>query len=152
MDALNEIISYYGDLKINYSQDEFIQLLREIQEIFECISPETQAVISKELNIGLPIIRTLIKQYPSLKEQPARHCITVCTGRNCHDKGCRKLIEKIEKDTGAGPGETTKDGRFQIRTQSCLKHCSTAPNIKVDDDMYTGVTKREIPNILRKYR
>lgn len=152
MEELKEIISYYGTLKTEYRQDELIQLLREIQEIFGCISPEIQREISNELNIGLPILRTLIKQYPSLKEQSSRHHITVCTGRNCHDKGCRKLIEKIEKDTGAGPGETTADGRFQIQTQSCLKHCSTAPNIKVDEEIYTRVSKKEIPTILKKYR
>lgn len=152
MEMLTELLTYYEILKTDYRQEDFVELLREIQEIYGYISPEMQTVISEELHIGLPVIRTIIKQYPSLKEQPARHTITICTGRNCHDKGCGRLLKVIEKEIGAGAGETTPDGRFHVQTRCCLKNCKTAPNLKINEDLYTQVTPQKIPVILQKYR
>lgn len=151
MEMLTELLSYYEILKTDYRQEDFVELLREIQEIYGCITPEMQALVSEELHIGLPVIRTIIKQYSSLKEQPARHVITVCTGRNCHDKGCAKLLKAIEKEIGTGAGETTRDGRFHVQTRCCLKSCKTAPNIKINDDLYTSITPRGLSSILGKY-
>lgn len=152
MEAIEELLEYYSGLKEDYRQEELVELLREIQTIFGEINQEIQEQIADRFHIGLPIIKNIIKLYPSLHETKARHRIIVCTGRQCACKNSMELLKKVEQQLKIKKGQTTKDNRFTINTRSCLKHCKTAPNIMVDEDVYTAVTAAGIPEILKKYK
>lgn len=151
-EMLEEILSYYSANEKELNQEELVELLREIQEIFGCISLETQEKTAEHLNIKKSLIESLIRLYPSLKARESRHTITVCMGRQCQMKGSAEVMAAAERAAGAGKGETSGDGRFTLTQRSCLKHCRTAPNMMVDDDLYTFVKPKEVEQILKKYK
>ena len=151
-EILEEILSYYSTREKELNQEELVEMLREIQEVFGCISKNIQEQAARYLNINISMIENLIRLYPSLKASESRHTITVCMGRQCQMRGSAEIMAAAEKVSGAGKGETSKDGRFSLTQRSCLKHCRTAPNLMVDDDLYTFVKPGDIERILKKYK
>lgn len=147
----DQALEYYKDLSIKYNQESFIELLREVQEIYGCIPLHVQEEISLRLNIKASVISSLIRLYPSLTSAPYRHKITLCTGRQCSLKKIQQIKETIKKEINVGVDEITPDGRFQFTVQSCLKKCKTAPNLLVDHDFYSFIKPGQISDILKKY-
>lgn len=151
-EELNEILSYYGSEGQGVDQDTLAEILREIQELFGYISGSMKEQTAAYFGIQTSMIDLLIRLYPTLKEKPSRHRITVCMGRQCMGKNSSAIMEAVEKAVGIGPGETSKDGRFILEKRSCLKHCRTAPNLMIDDDLYSFVKAEDISKILKKYQ
>lgn len=150
-EMLEEILSYYEKEGAGIRQEVLVEMLREIQEVYGCITAAVQEKAADRLHVKRSVIENLIRLYPSLKAEKSRHTITVCTGRQCQMKGGIAVLEAIEKELGIGPGETTEDGNFTLTKRSCLKHCRMAPNMMIDDELYTFVKPGDIGKILKKY-
>jgi NADH:ubiquinone oxidoreductase subunit F (NADH-binding)/(2Fe-2S) ferredoxin len=62
------------------------------------------------------------------------------------------LVEEISALLQISPGETTADRLFTLELSSCLGACAEAPVIEVDDSLYTGVKKEQLPKILAEVK
>ena len=142
-EQLDEILEYYKNQKDPSSQENLIALLREIQELLTCIPEDIQQEISTALNVKEAVITRLIKLYPSLTSSPSLHQITLCLGPRCSAKQAQELLNTVKKAIRQKP--------FRFRTQNCLKQCPTAPNMRIDKDLYTNVSADQIEEILSKY-
>ena len=60
-------------------------------------------------------------------------------------------MERVERELGIKPGETTEDLRFTIEPVACLGACGLAPVMMVNDDTHGRLTPDMIPGILDKY-
>jgi NADH:ubiquinone oxidoreductase subunit E len=49
------------------------------------------------------------------------------------------------------PGETSADGKWTLKTTSCLGLCAVGPVIVVDDDIFGNVTPKQVTEILGRY-
>ncbi len=90
--------------------------------------------------------------YPFIFRKPVgRHVIFVCDGLACWVMGLDAVIEALTHWLDVSWGGTTKDGRFTLLPVACLGECDRAPALKIDNDVYGGVSAETIETILEKY-
>jgi NADH-quinone oxidoreductase subunit E len=77
--------------------------------------------------------------------------VQFCESAPCHVQGGRELWNSIQKTLKLKAGETDPEGRFTLKTVSCLGACGVGPVILVDDDMYGNVTPKQLADIFAKY-
>ncbi len=103
-------------------------------------------------NVQLAEILHVASFYDEFRFTPVgRHVIEVCTGTSCYARGSAALVERIEKETGAGPNETDASGRFTVRTVRCLGLCGLSPAMKVDGRSFGRVDLDRLPAILEQF-
>ena len=141
-----EIVDYYGGQKDAKSQDNIVEMLREVQELYGYIPSEKTGAMADTLGVKQTLLLQLVKLYPSFKKAPYGHCITVCTGARFGSEGSAEVFEAVLKAV-----ETRESGAFKIMMKECLKQCKTAPNLMVDSDSYGHVKPEEVAAILSKY-
>ena len=142
-----EIVTYYSNQRDAKGQENLVSMLREIQELYGCIPSEKIPALADLFDVKEAVFLQIIKLYPSLKRSSYSHLITVCTGARCAAKSAGDILEAVQKEVGRG-----KNGAFKIVMKECLKECRTAPNMKIDEDIYREVKPEDIPDILRKYQ
>lgn len=146
-----EILESYNERKEDGEQELVVQLLHDAQEIFGFIPAAIQERIADFMNVKPSTISVLIKMIPALKGEYYKHKIIVCSGPRCGAKGGSDIIDTVGKELGVKVGQVTKDSRFLFSTQNCLKKCGLAPNMYVDDTLYSRLTPEMIKDILAKY-
>jgi len=120
---------------------QLIPILQDVQREENYLPRETLELISQKL--GIPIVRvyavaTFYKAF-SLKPR-GKHIIQVCMGTACHVRGGVRVLDKIERDFGVGPGETTEDMAFTLETVNCLGACALGPIVVVDGEYHGMMT------------
>ena len=75
------------------------------------------------------------------------HEIIACTGERCGKKEGGAILNALKRELRIQKNGVSIDGKFKLRTQNCLKKCGTAPNIIIDDVVYSG---SELERILKK--
>ncbi len=146
-----EVLNRYEDRKDEGGQELIVTLLHEAQDIFGFIPVNVQTKISEYMNVKPSTISVLIKMIPALKGEYYKHKITVCSGPRCGAKGGQDIIQAVEQALGIKPGQVSKDQKFLYTTQNCLKKCGLAPNMYIDDELYSKLKPEEIKDILAKY-
>ena len=136
MQEIQAIFDYYKEK--NGNQEELIACLREIQAVLGCIPKEFQQKIAELFGVKVTVVQAYIKLYPSLKEQASKHIITVCNGPRCGNKGAQRLLRELKQLPGVQKGE------IDVKTQMCMHHCATSPNIKVDGVLLEHARMEEI--------
>lgn len=66
-------------------------------------------------------------------------------------KGGAAVLKAFETALGIKAGQVTDDGRFLLDTQNCLKQCGSAPNTRIDNDLFKQVAPDLVPEILAQY-
>lgn len=149
-EQIEEIFSYYGSQKDKGTQEMVVSLLRELQEVEGCITPNLKERVIEATGITDKFLAVIMKLYPSIKEAGNLHEIIVCTGERCGNKDSFQILQKIKKDLEIGKDGTSKDGKYVLRTRNCLKQCRTSPNILIDGDLYSGECVNDIKSLLKK--
>lgn len=93
-----EILAYYGGMDNRGEQELIVALLRELQDIYGCITAGVIERAAAVTGVKPSFIRALVRMYPTLKEAAFLHDIVVCMGKACADQGdgiffrfCRKF-------------------------------------------------------------
>jgi NADH:ubiquinone oxidoreductase subunit E len=66
-------------------------------------------------------------------------------------RDAQSVSERIQKILNTHQGETTKDGRFTLEPVRCTGCCSHGPVVKVNEDIYSGITPEKVKEILKRY-
>lgn len=146
-----EVLEYYSSIREEGEQELLIKLLHETMGIYGCIPIHLQGLIAEKMNVKPSTITILIKMIPTLTSESYKHKITVCSGPRCGAKGGADIIMAVQKVLNVKPNQVTKDGNFLFTTQNCLKKCGMAPNLYVNDDLYSRLQPEDIKGILDKY-
>jgi len=72
-------------------------------------------------------------------EPQGRYTLWVCHSLSCELMGQPDLLKRVQAKLGVGPGETTDDGKFTLRTAECLGSCGTAPCALVNDVLHETI-------------
>jgi NADH:ubiquinone oxidoreductase subunit E len=80
-----------------------------------------------------------------------KHVINVCMGTTCYVRGSERLMERIGDLLSIKPGETTADLSFTLKSVRCIGCCGLAPAIAIGGDVYGKLTRKDLPDIMRKY-
>lgn len=150
-ELLSQMIDHYKTMPQPHSQEQLVELLREVQELLGCIPANVQEEISHAMNKKITVIKSLIKLYPSLTSAPFRHKMILCMGPRCAAKQSEQILEWLKKELDFGNDSITKDGRFTLTVRYCIKQCKAGPNLMIDQDTYHGVETEKLPEILSQY-
>jgi NADH-quinone oxidoreductase subunit E len=141
------IDSYAGN------KEQLISLLQDIQAEFNYIPQDVLIKISQKLDIPLSQVFSVATFFRAFSLKPrGRHLVTVCLGTACHVRGGQRLVDKMERDYGIKPGETTEDERFTLETVNCLGCCALGPVAVVDGKYESQMTPDKFDRVLRRYK
>jgi len=130
-----------------------IPVLEECQNVCGYLPVEVQEKISKGLNIPGSTVYGVVTFYSFFTMVPrGRHTIKVCMGTACYVKGGGANLDYIQDEFKVEVGETSRDLRFSLDSVRCLGACGMAPAVVVDGDTYAQVSKKNIIEILNRYK
>ena len=117
------------------------------------INDQDLAAIAEYLNISLAEASGVLSFYQTFSRKPrGRHVIRVCDSLSCRITGSLEVYQELRAYLGIGKNQTTPDGEFTLEVVNCLGTCDTAPNLMIDDLLFTNVSPRDIPVILNHAR
>ena len=139
--------------------DAFVPILLEINQNFGYLPAEAFRMARKQLH--QPQDHSLVSEgrlfglasfYQMLSiEKNGRHVVKFCESAPCHVQGGRELWKALQETLQLKSGQTDPQGRFTLKTVSCLGICGVGPVILVDDDSYGNVTPEELADIFARY-
>jgi NADH:ubiquinone oxidoreductase subunit E len=107
------------------------------------------AGIAEYLGISLAEASGVLSFYQAFSRKPrGRHVIRLCDSLSCRISGSLEVYQAFRRHLGVGRNETTRDGEFTLEIVNCLGSCDTAPNVMVDDKLYTHVSPEDVESIL----
>ena len=128
-------------------------ILQEAQEIYGYLPIEVQTIIAEKTGIPLEEIFGIVSFYAQFKLNPdGEVSIAVCLGTACYVKGSGDIIEEFSKQLNLPVGSTSPDGKYSIEATRCIGACGLAPVLTVNGDVYGRLTKKDVADILAKYR
>ncbi len=146
-DRIDQIIDKYVD-----EEGILIQLLLDIQREFNWIPKEAIKRISERLKIPYSQIFRVASFYTALSLEPiGRHLVRVCVGTACYVRGGPRILDSLEIKLGIKSGETTKDGKFTLKTVNCLGCCALGPVIEIDRQYFGKLNSAKLEKLLASY-
>ena len=148
MNKLEEILERYPRVKRN----ALVPILQAVQDAFGYIPEEAVHRIGTHLALPPSKVYGLATFYNQFTFSPkGKIHILVCNGSSCHLSGSGDLLDEITKWLGIGDGQTPRDGRFSLEIQSCIGACGHSPVLSLNGTYYTGVTLRELRELISLY-
>jgi NADH:ubiquinone oxidoreductase subunit E len=134
-------------------QGPLMPILQEVNAAFNYFPEKVLQYISQETGYPLSHIYRIATFYSAFSVVPrGRHVINVCMGTTCYVRGGERLMEKVSDLLAIQPDQTTPDMKFTLKSVRCIGCCGLAPAIMVGGEFYGKLTRKDIPNIVRKYR
>jgi NADH:ubiquinone oxidoreductase subunit E len=147
-EKVDSLIDSYVDKK-----EQLISLLQDIQAEFNYLPQDVLVRVSHKLDIPLGQVFSVATFFRAFSLKPrGRHLITICLGTACHVRGGQRLVDKIERDYGIKPGETTQDMKFTLETVNCLGCCALGPVVVVDGKYESRMNADKLDRVLRGYK
>ncbi len=146
---IGEILNRFPQIKRN----ALIPLLQAVQDEFGYISEEAISRIGAHLSLPTSKIYGLATFYNQFSFTPRGYYhMVLCNGTSCHMSGSGELLSEISKLLEIKDGETTRDGLFSLEVQSCIGACGQSPLMAVNGEYHSGISVKEIREIIRQYR
>lgn len=134
-------------------RDALIPILQEVQEQEGYLSKEAVTRIGEHLNLPASKIYGVATFYNQFRFQPlGAYHIQVCRGTACHVKESGAIIDRLQRELGIEPDQTSDDGLFSLEVVACIGACGLAPVISVNGEFHAKLTGDDIPEILESYR
>ena len=138
--------------KCGATREDLVPILTEINHVYGYIPPEAFNEVSHVLHIPVGQLFSVATFYEMLSTKPrGRHVIQFCESAPCHVVGGREVWAALQGALKLAPGETSADGRWTLRTTSCLGVCAVGPVIVIDEDIFGNITPNQVPEILARY-
>jgi len=130
-----------------------IAALRAAQYQLGWLSPEVVQEVAEELELDSNGLYQLVTFYDMFYEHPVgRYVLGVCNNLSCYLRGSDRLLEHLQERLGIGPGETTPDGLFTLRTVECLAACGNAPVMMVNEEYHERLTLEDVDRLIEELR
>jgi bidirectional [NiFe] hydrogenase diaphorase subunit len=131
--------------RYGHQPSALIQTLHTVQESFGYLDAEAMRYVAVALRVPLSQVYGVATFYHffTLKPQGEHTCV-VCTGTACYIKGAKGLLDAVQEVTGAGPGETSGDGKVSVLTARCIGSCGLAPIAVLDGEAAVRVAPEEL--------
>lgn len=144
---IEEIIERYRN-----KNGALIQVLNEIQKEIGFLPISAQKKVANGLDIPEKEVYGVTTFYSFFSLTPqGKTNIRACLGTACFVKGGKKIAERIEKELGIKPGETTEDRRYSLNVNRCLGACGIAPVIMINDKIHQKVRPDKVMDIIKTY-
>lgn len=118
-----------------------IPALHLVQDEYNSVPWQAVEEIAEFLELSPAQVYDTATFYDEFTDEPVgENLIMVCQSLSCELCGQVDLLEKISHKLGIGPGETTDDGKFTLKTCECLGSCGTAPAALVNQKLHEDMT------------
>ncbi len=127
--------------RTGFRQDALIEVLHAAQNAFGYLTSDLLWYVAAQLRLPPSRVYGVATFYNffSLKP-PGEHAVILCEGTVCYIRGAKKIAEALKDNFGAGPGETSADGKVSVSIARCLGSCGLAPVLVVDGQVVGKVT------------
>jgi len=138
--------------KYDYKKSRIIQILNDIQRIYNYLPKHVLEYVSRELRLPLSNIYSIATFYSAFSLKPrGKHLVTVCMGTACHVRGAPAVLSRLEERLKIRTGNTTEDNQFTLKTVNCLGACALAPIVVIDEEYHGQTTVNRVDTLLNKY-
>ncbi len=145
---IDEIIQKYRGKK-----GALISVLQKIQEDIGFLPVEAQKKVAEMLCIPEKDVYGVVTFYSFFSMIPrGKNNIRVCLGTACFVRGGKRILEKLVKEFGIEPGQTTSDRNYSLQVNRCLGACGLAPVIVVNDKFYQKVNPEKAMDIIYSHK
>ncbi|MBW1971268.1 MAG: NAD(P)H-dependent oxidoreductase subunit E [Deltaproteobacteria bacterium] len=139
--------------KYDRSPSGIIRILQDVQAELNYLPRDVLKYIASSLSVPLSHVYRIATFYNAFSLVPkGKHMISVCLGTACHVRGAPKVLEKIERELGISPGETTEDLEFSLETVNCLGACALGPIVVVDGEYNGEMNVSKVDELLKKIK
>jgi len=116
---------------------------REITKNY--ITANERKEIAQTLGLSIAEVDGVMSFYHLFSPSPrGKYVLRICDSLSCRIGNSLEVYGFISKELGIKRGETTKDGLFTLEIVNCLGSCDTAPNLMINDKLYTNLTLDEV--------
>ena len=130
-----------------------MNILHEVQEKHGYISEHMLKQIAVEQDIPIARLYGVVKFYTMFHTEPqGKYVIEICGSPSCVLNNGVRLEKFLEREIGAGIGETSKDGMFSLYKTSCIGCCDEAPAMLINGEPHTKMTVERLTLLLQKIR
>lgn len=141
---VGEIIQKYPCKK-----EALIPVLQRIQRDVGFLPVEAQKEVAEALGVPEKEVYGVVTFYSFFSMIPrGRINIRVCLGTACFVRGGKRILERLVKEFGIEPGQTTADRNYSLQVNRCLGACGLAPVIVVNDKFYQKVNPEKVMDII----
>ncbi len=113
------------------------------------ISAEVIAYVASRLELPTSEVQGVVTFYTMYHQHPvAPNVVWVCRTLSCELRGAREVQAHLEQRLGCRAGETSRDGKFTLKTAECLAACGQAPMVQINDDFFENLTLPVLDRIL----
>jgi NADH:ubiquinone oxidoreductase subunit E len=138
--------------KCGSTREDVVPILTEVNKALGYLPPEAFEQVSLALHVPIGQLFSVASFYEMLSTKPhGRHVIQFCDSAPCHVVGGREVWAALKDALQLEPGATSADGKWTLRTTSCLGVCAVGPVMIVDGDIYGNITPKQVPEILGRY-
>jgi len=124
-----------------HEEPALIQVLQDVHRAYNYLPCDVLERVAEALDVPLAKVFSVSTFYKAFSLEPQGDTIVkVCTGTACHIRGAGQLVEELERQLGVGPGETTADMKFTVKTVNCVGACAMAP-VLIVGEKYWGSAK-----------
>ena len=129
-----------------------IQVLLEVQRELRWLPKTALERIGEKLEVPLSRIQHIATFYKAFSLVPkGRHEVHICMGTACHVRGAGRVLDKIQEETGIGPGETDLELKFSVETVNCLGCCALGPVLEIDGKTHGKIAPADTADVLNSY-
>jgi NADH-quinone oxidoreductase subunit E len=148
-DEVREVAAEYPE-----SRSAVMPALRLAQERHGgWLPPEAFVEVGEALDLTPGYVKGVASFYDMFHLEPVgRRIVEVCTNICCGLRGAQGVLDAFERELGVGPGETTADGEFTLRTVECIGGCGWPTVVAVDDRHRLNVSAEDVPGIVAELR
>lgn len=144
MNALDEILERYPK-----EEASLIQVLQDVHRTYNFLPCDALYKVAEVLGVPLAKVFSVSTFYKAFSLEPqGKVIVKVCTGTACHIRGAGQLIDELKRQLDVGPGETTEDFGFTIKTVNCVGACAMAPVLIVGDSYHGNATQSKVKQYL----
>jgi len=144
--SISEVVKgFAGD------QADLIPLLQRVQAAHGYLSPDSIGQLSRWLRISENEIYGVATFFAQFRfTRPGEHVIKVCLGTACHVKGGEQILDVLKRRLDVQPGESTRDGQYQLERVACLGCCALAPVVTLDEKIYGETSVLKVQQMLEE--
>jgi len=151
---VKSIVEKVKSILYRYQRDDsqLVSILQDIQQEYNWLPKEALEEVSDGLGIPESRVFSVATFFKAFSLKPrGRHLINVCLGTACHVRGAVRVLERIERELGVMPGETTSDSKFTLETVNCVGACALGPIVIIDGEYHGQMATNKITPLLEKY-
>jgi [NiFe] hydrogenase diaphorase moiety large subunit len=127
---------------------QLLQILIEIQQELEWISPDAARSVAAALSIPLRSVDSVVQFYSFLYDKPpGRYRILFSDNITDRMLGSLSLFEHMQKRLKLRRGEVSRDGAVSVDRTSCTGMCDQGPALLVNDRPVTRMTAHRVDEI-----